>query len=131
MEIAGVSIKEEYQLVVNQLEADLANSYDILSNFSKAKYQIASFFPDLILSNKLTQKPQFIIEIRRNGDIARCLQQWKSVPYLPAFLFLIVPETDKDNARDIANALGIQIGLYSYRIDGQNVTIDYDQTKNN
>ena len=46
---------------------------------------------------------------------------------MPAFIFLIVPDSDFPNARDVAQALGISIGIGSYTIDGDTVTINYDR----
>jgi hypothetical protein len=121
------SLKQEHDLVVRQAQQDLSGIYNILSNLEKAQHQIGSFFPDLILLNKETNRPQFIVEITRNGNIARCLQRWKSVTDLPALLYLIVPESDRANARDISNALGIPIGLGFYKRNGDTITINYEE----
>jgi hypothetical protein len=40
---------------------------------------------------------------------------------------LIVPESDRANARDISNALGIPIGLGFYKRNGDTITINYEE----
>lgn len=84
--------KTEHDIVVKQIEKDLGTFYNILSNLDKEQHYIGNIFPDLILLDKTSNAPLFIIEVKRNGGIASCLQQWKIEKDVPAILYLIVPE---------------------------------------
>lgn len=115
----------EHDLVVKTI-CDANNlHYKVLCNLDKEEYYIAQMFPDIILLDKAGEKPVFIIEVKKNGNIAKCIQQWKSVPSIPATLYVIVPETEETNARAIADVVGLSFRLGTYAINNNQVTIKY------
>lgn len=107
-------IINEHDKVVKYLEKSFSNSYTVCSNLGKEEYFISSIFPDLILKNKQTGTIMFIIEVKKNGEVAKCLQQWKTVNNIPAILYLFVPALELSNAKAVAQAIGIQVKFGSY-----------------
>ena len=117
----------EHDIVVNAIIAANKADYTALSNIEKEENYIAQLFPDIILLDKKTEKPVFKIEVKKNGNIAQCIQQWKSVPNIPATLYIIVPLTDLANAKSIAGVVGLNTRFGSYTVDDkQRVLVKYE-----
>ncbi|TAL62568.1 MAG: hypothetical protein EPN85_02425 [Bacteroidetes bacterium] len=112
------SIKAEHDKIVKNLVDKFSAKYNVLSNLDKEQNFIANIFPDLILSDKATNRIMYIIEVKRNGGIANCIQQWKNMKAIPATLYMIVPDSDLANAKSIAQVIGLQIRFGSYSFDG-------------
>lgn len=118
--------KNEHDKVVRALSEANKQKYTVLSNIDGEEHHVAGIFPDLLLKDSANNLI-FIIEVKKNGNIAPCLQQWKSVSKMPAILYLIVPETDLSNAKSIAQVIGLQVKFGSYKIDHNNkVVIKYE-----
>jgi len=113
----------EHDLIVANIANANKDTYKILSNTGKDDYYVGSMFPDLILVDKTTDKPVFIIEVKKNGNIAQCIQQWKAVSSIPATLYIVVPLTDLPNAKAIAQVVGLNTRFGSYTIDDKNKII--------
>lgn len=116
----------EHVLVVNQIKRSLSSQYNVMTNVDEDLHYVASLFPDLIVQDKTTLKTLFIIEVKKNGNIAQCIQQWKNIPNIPATLYIIVPESDLQNAKTIAQVVGLKTRFGSYKIEGENVTVQYE-----
>lgn len=114
--MSDLESKSEHSAVVRSICKANENRFNVLCNLDSEKYYVAGLFPDVILEDKTTGKPAFIIEVKKNGNIARCIQQWKSVPAIPATLYIIVPEYDLDSAKSIAQVIGLKTKFGSYRI---------------
>lgn len=117
----------EHDRVVSVIGEANSKQYKVLSNAGKEENYIVQMFPDLILIDKTTDKPVFIIEVKKNGNIAQCIQQWKAVPSIPATLYIVVPKTDLANAISIAQVVGLKTKFGSYYFDeNNNVVIKYE-----
>lgn len=118
--------KEEHDKVVRYIITKNAPRYTVLDNLEGEKNFVSGIFPDLIMQDKLGNT-LFIIEVKRNGGIAQCLQQWKTVASIPAVLYLIVPEAELTNAKSVAQAVGLSVRFGSYKINEANeVTVKYE-----
>ena len=106
----------EHDAVVRALCDSNASRYKVLSNLEGENHNVAGLFPDILLQDT-TGNLIFIIEVKKNGNIAPCIQQWKSVPKMPAFLYIVVPEGDLSNAKSIAQVVGLQPKFGSYTIE--------------
>ena len=118
----------EHDKVVSAIRDGNASRYKVLTNLEKYEHYISQLFPDLILLDRETDKPVFIIEVKRNGNIAQCIQQWKNVPSIPATLYILVPESDLANAKSIAEVVGLKTKFGTYYIDenGNNIRVKYE-----
>ncbi len=117
----------EHDSVVALIRDTNAAKFKVIANLGEDKYYIGQMFPDLILLDKESDTPVFIIEVKKNGGIAHCLQQWKSQVSIPATLYIIVPETDLANAKSIAQIIGLQTRFGAYTIsENGNVTVRYE-----
>ena len=117
----------EHDKVVAFIRDIQSPHFKVLDNLGGDKNYIAQLFPDIILINKNTEEPAFIIEVKRNGNIAQCIQQWNSVPSIPATLYIIVPETDLATAKSVAQVVGLQTKFGTYSIDGiGNIDVKYE-----
>lgn len=107
--------------VIADLVKLYSQRYIVLANIEKDEHFIAGAFPSVILLDKETKKPQFILEVKRNGSIAQCIQQWKTQTTIPANLFIIVPESDLPNAQSVAQVVGLRnrFGIYWFDEKGE------------
>ncbi len=119
--------KEKHDRVVRHIRSKNMERFTTLDNLEGEKNFINGIFPDLIFKDKLGNT-LFIIEVKRNGGIAQCLQQWKTVPNIPAVLYLIVPEAELSSAKAVAQAIGITVRFGSYKIEEttNEVTVKYE-----
>jgi hypothetical protein len=115
-----VEVINEHDRVVESIRDANSATFNILTNLAGEQNYIGSIFPDLILIDKKTNLPVFIIEVKKNGNIATSMQQWKTSPNVPATLYFIVPESDLSNAKSIAQVIGLQtrFGYYKINPDG-------------
>jgi hypothetical protein len=119
--------RQEHDAVVRTLCDSNNARFKVLCNVEQESYHIAGLFPDIILQDKNSDSALFIIEVRKNGGIATCLQQWKNIPKIPAVLYIVVPENDLSNTRAIAQVIGIQVKFGSYKIESNGVaTVKYE-----
>ena len=117
----------EHDKVVENIRDSNSNAFNVLTNLAGEQNYIGAIFPDLILSDKNTNNPIFIIEVKRNGNIALSMQQWKAVQSIPATLYFVVPESDLAAAKSIAQVIGLQtrFGSYKTSVDGV-ITVNYE-----
>lgn len=116
----------EHDKVVAKIRDSFAQ-YKVLTNLGEEQNYIGQMFPDLIFLDKTTDKPVFILEVRKNGNIAPCIQQWKSALSIPATLYIVVPELDLPTAKSVAQVVGLNTRFGSYNIDANgNITIKYE-----
>jgi hypothetical protein len=119
----------EHDAVVRYLiEANDAR-YKVLSNLEEKKHHVAGMFPDILLRDKADKNLLFIMEVKRNGEIGLCIQLWKTIKPLPAVLYIIVPESDLDNAKANAQLAGLpaKFGTYSVNPITQQVAVRYER----
>jgi hypothetical protein len=118
---------DEHSEVIKAIIATNEKNFSILSNLGKDENYIAHMFPDLIFLDKATNKPVFIIEVKKNGNIAQCIQQWKTLSSIPATLYIVVPETDLANAKSIAEVVGLKTRFGAYTLnDNNSVSVRYE-----
>jgi hypothetical protein len=98
--------------------------FNILNNLEGEKHYIGSIFPDIIFKDKASDTPRFIIEIKKNGGIAQCLQQWKSASVIPAVLYIIVPENELATAKSVAQVVGLQVRFGTYTVNNTTSEVD-------
>lgn len=111
----------EQHAVVQAIEKMLVSHYTVVSNIAQEQHYIGGFFPDIIVMDKISGNVLFAIEVRKNGQVSHCIQQWKSVtPNLPATLYIVVPESELSNAQGIAavNGLKAKFGTYKMGVNG-------------
>lgn len=120
------TISDPHDKVVGFIAKQFESDYTVLSNIDKAQYYISSIFPDLILQDKKDNKPRFIIEVKRNGGVAQCIQSWKSLPSIPATLYIIVPKELLSEAKKVAQIIGLSVRFGSYTILNDDITVDYE-----
>lgn len=118
--------RQEHTAVIRTLCESNKERFKVLCNLETASHHIAGLFPDIILQDKNSENVLFIIEVRKNGEIATCLQQWKTVPNIPAVLYIIVPESDLLNAKAIAQVIGLQVKFGSYKTANGVITVTYE-----
>jgi len=119
--------KTEHDIVVANIRDVLSVNYKVLTNLGVEQNHIGQMYPDAIIFDKVTDRPIFIIEVRKNGTIAPCIQQWKSAQTIPAILYIIVPETDLPTAKSVAQVVGLKLRFGSYKIDSDNkATVNYE-----
>jgi hypothetical protein len=130
--IASESAKnneDEHDIVVRAITESNQKrypNYKVLNNLGGENVNIAGRFPDVILQDSAGNL-LFIIEVRKNGKVAECMQQWKVVTKIPAFLYFVVPEGELSNAKAVAQAIGLQAKFGSYTIDNnKSVTVKYE-----
>ncbi len=118
---------DERTIVISAIKAANSESYEVLTNLEKDENYIGQIFPDLILLDRKTKLPVFIIEVKKNGNIAHTIQQWKSAASIPATLYIIVPAPDLQSAKSIAEVVGLQTKFGSYQIDSNGrALVKYD-----
>ncbi len=115
----------EHDDVVRYLCETNNTRYKALNNLEGEKHNISGLFPDIIIQDA-NNNLLFIIEVKKNGNIAQCIQQWKNVPEIPAFLYIVVPEGDLSNAKSIAQVVGLQAKFGSYKIENGQITVKYE-----
>ncbi|MEJ0056268.1 MAG: hypothetical protein WDN75_11780 [Bacteroidota bacterium] len=125
MEVANNPIDERFSVISAIRDGNQA-TYEVLTNLDKDVNYIGQIFPDLILRDKTTKLPVFIIEVKRNGQVAQCIQQWKSAPSIPATLYIVVPETELQNAKSVASVVGLQTKFGWYKVTSAGVTVKYE-----
>jgi hypothetical protein len=111
----------EHDEVVRKIIA-AQQSFEILTNIDGEKNFISGVFPDIILLDKTTKQPVFIIEVKRNGQIQGCLQQWNTISNLPATLYIVVPESDLSGAKLVATSIGLKAKFGTYKYETNIVT---------
>lgn len=117
----------EHDKVVAKIRDSNSAQFKVLANLGEEQNYIGQMFPDLIFLDKTTEKPLFIIEVRKNGNIAPCIQQWKSALSIPATLYIIVPEPDMPTAKSVAQVVGLQTRFGHYTIDNNdNIIIKFE-----
>ena len=122
-----MDIKVEHDIVVTSIKNSLSANYKVVTNLGEEQYHIGQMYPDAIIYDKVTDKPIFIIEVRKNGSIAPCIQQWKSISNIPAILYIIVPENDLPTAKSIAQVVGLKMKFGSYKIEPNDaITVKYE-----
>ena len=107
---------EQYKVSQKILEM-FKDRFDILINIDKEEHFIGTLFPDIVFVDKKTKAPLFIIEIKKNGRISICMNAWKSAPVIPATLYIIVPESELQNAKSIAAVTGVKSRFGYYTLD--------------
>ena len=113
--------------VVSAIRDGNSATYEVLTNLEKDAHYVGHMFPDLILLDKVTKLPVFIIEVKKNGNIAQCIQQWKTVTSIPATLYIVVPELDLSNAKSIAEVVGLKTKFGSYKVsEAGKVIVKYE-----
>ena len=119
--------QKEHDLVVKAIELNNSEKFDVLTNVGTEKYFIGSVFPDIIINEKGTGKTIFIIEVKRNGGIADCIQKWKNQAFIPGQLFLVVPDGGSDlaNAKKIAEIVSLPLRFGTYKIIGERAHVQY------
>jgi hypothetical protein len=118
--------KNDHDAVVRKLAEANKKKYTVLTNLDGEQHHVAGLFPDLLLKDS-ADNLIFIIEVKRNGGISQCLQQWKNVQKLPAVLYIMVPEEDLNNAKQIAQVVGLPVKFGSYKIDSSGgVSVKYE-----
>jgi len=120
--------KETHDKVVCRIRDGNKERFAVLDNLAGEKNFISGIFPDLIFQDKTSGETLFVVEVKKNGNIAQCLQQWKTIPNIPIILYLIVPEDELSNAKSIAQVIDIPVRFGTYKLDGENneVTIRYE-----
>ena len=111
------------EVVSGWIQKKHQNSFQVISNFGDNKTSIGGIYPDIIMydiNDTKKEVPVFIIEVKRNGDIAPCLQTWKLQSSIPAILYIVVPHNETATAKSIANAVGISVKFGSYTLDDHN-----------
>lgn len=110
-------MKKEHDAVVRSICEANKGRFKVLTNLEGETHHVAGLFPDILMQDLSGNNLIFIMEVRRNGKIAGCVQQWKTVPKIPAVLYLIVPESDLANAKSITQVVGLQARFGSYKYD--------------
>lgn len=118
---------EQYK-VAQKIKEQFQNRFEILMNVDKAEHFIGSVFPDLVFLDKKTHQPLFIIEVKRNGMVANCIQQWKSQSKIPATLYIVVPQSELQNAKSVAAVTGIntRFGYYTLASNGDVLNLTFE-----
>ncbi len=110
-----VEVNTEQYSVVKHIEKILSPNFKVVTNIGAEQHYIGGFFPDIIVMDK-KDDVLFAIEVRRNGQVSNCIQQWKSASNLPATLYIVVPEAELDNAKGIAALNGLKAKFGTYKI---------------
>jgi len=120
-------IKKIHDNVVRYICEQNKNRFEVLNNLKNEEVFVGGLFPDIIFKDKATGKLKFILEVKRNGGIAQCLQQWKTAPVTSAILYIIVPKDELSNAKSIAQVVGIPVrfGYYEIKKTGE-VIVKYE-----
>ena len=119
--------EKEHDDVVAYICSNNAAKFNVLNNLGIEKNHVSGLYPDIIIKNKTDEDIyRFIIEVKKNGGIASCLQQWKNTTNIPCVLYIIVPETDLPNAIKIAGTIGIQVKFGSYKIEQSVISVKYE-----
>lgn len=117
----------EHDAVVRYICEINQSRYTVLHNLEGEENNVAGIFPDIMLQDKGSKSLIFIIEVKKNGNIAPCIQQWKTVEKIPAFLYIIVPEKDLSTAKSVAQVVGLTVKFGSYSVDSNhNITVKYE-----
>lgn len=118
---------KEHDAVVRYISEKNKNRYKVLSNLDGEKVYVGGLFPDILFQDTAGNL-LFIVEVKNNGYIAQCIQQWKNATTIPAVLYIIVPENELANAKSIAQVVGLQVRFGSYTLDTQTneVTVKYE-----
>ncbi|MFN8277898.1 MAG: hypothetical protein U0T84_10455 [Chitinophagales bacterium] len=107
----------EQHKVAEKIRSMFVNRFDALVNVDKEEHYIGTMFPDMILVDKKTKSPLFIIEIRNNGQIAACMNAWKAAPAISATLYIIVPKEEFEKSKSMATVIGVRSRFGYYIID--------------
>lgn len=115
----------EKRSVQSYIIRTLNDSFDVIINDPDNPVNIVDgkFFPDVILKNKTSHEISFIIEIRKNGDIAKNITHFKELSELPFTVYIIVPKVNHIDTKNIIEAsnLSVKLGYYIYE---NNLVID-------
>ena len=112
----------EHNDVVSRIITLQEPTFEVLANIDGEKNFISGIFPDIILLDKKSKQPVFIIEVRRNGQIQSCIQQWYTISNLPATLYIVVPENDLSRAKLVATSMGLSAKFGTYKYENNTVT---------
>ena len=119
--------EKEHDDVVAFICKNNKDKFTVLNNLGIETNHVAGLYPDIIIKNKIDDGSyRFIIEVKKNGGIAPCLQQWKNTINIPCVLYIIVPEEDLPNARKIAGTIGMQVKFGSYKIEESIISVKYE-----
>lgn len=112
--------------VVNHIAQIFQDTYNVLSNIGTPKHYISSIFPDLILQDKTDNKTRFIIEVKENGGVALSIQAWKSLPSVPATLYIVVPKDLLSEAKKVAQIVGLSLRFGSYTVINDVIDVTFE-----
>jgi len=113
-----IELNTEQYKVANLIKDRFDEDFDILINLENEEHYLGNMFPDIILLNKVTKTPLFVIEIRKNGRISECMKQWVN-SNIPATLYIVVPQKELSNAKSIATVIGLKSRFGWYSIDNE------------
>ena len=119
-----IKINSEQYKVAQKIQDMFKNVYDVLLNIDNEEHFVGTVFPDIVLVDIKLKTPLFIIDIRKNGDIGNCFQQWKTRGHIPVTLYIIVPKQDIGNAKSIAAITGVNAKFGSYTLNENAEVVD-------
>lgn len=128
IESSTVPVQSEHDEVVKHICEHNQERFTVRNNLETEKLYVSGLFPDIVLLDR-EGNLRFIIEVRKNGGIAQCIQQWKSAEPIPAFLYIVVPEGDLSNAKSIAQVVGLQqvkFGAYTIDKEQNKIQVRYE-----
>ena len=111
----------EKEQVVKRIVEQLSDTFNV--NFNpkdNPTHHIAGSFPDVILANKESGDIDFVIEIKKNGDIANDAQKLKELSHLSSTLYILVPQSELKNAKLVADLNGIKARFAWYELNETN-----------
>jgi len=103
--------------VAQKIKEQFQSRFEVLINLDTEEHFIGTMFPDMVFVDKKTKTPLFIIEIKKNGRIAACMNAWKAATKIPATLYIIVPQLELQNAKSIATVTGVNARFGYYTLD--------------
>jgi hypothetical protein len=112
----------EQHLVSLKIKELFSSRFEIISNVDSEEYFIGTRFPDMLFLDKKTKSPLYIIEIKKNGAISQCVEQWKKQTTVPATLYIIVPQGELEKAKSVAAITGLN-ARFGYYTVGENSVI--------
>jgi len=124
--IQGQSLHDNIiQVAYNNLDK---TNHDIYINPGQQKNtHINNYYPDIIITDKNSKAPKFIIEVETPDSINfNETTQWKSYSTLGGLFYLLVPLNLKNQAELLCRQQGIKARFGTYHIENNQIVISYE-----
>jgi hypothetical protein len=122
-------VQSLHDRVIKAAEANF-NNWTVYTNPGQQKNaSIGNAYPDIILTNKITNNIEFVIEVETSDSVTahEAFGQWKQYANLPGTFYLLVPRESEHNAVFFCAKYDVQARFGIYWLDAYDrIQISYE-----